>query len=208
MQDYWYWQATNTATVWGFDAIAEALADFGHPAGAASASGGEGLSRRRAAGAYRIAHPHARRPAARRNLRAEISFAPAPSRPGQRLDSRNAGGLDVPARLRADPRRRAGDRLDSQGLRGQSLYLRSIRLFDSRVRAVLVLARGIFDAGQPARRPAALSLSRRGEALSPRVFQRFRLGVLSRDEDAQRALEARTRLSGRRPLQDLGRSRK
>jgi hypothetical protein len=31
VQDYWYWQATNTATVWGFDAIAEALADFGHP---------------------------------------------------------------------------------------------------------------------------------------------------------------------------------
>jgi hypothetical protein len=31
VQDYWYWLATNTATVWGFDAIAEALADYGHP---------------------------------------------------------------------------------------------------------------------------------------------------------------------------------
>jgi hypothetical protein len=31
VQDFWYWQATNTATVWGFDAAAAALADFGHP---------------------------------------------------------------------------------------------------------------------------------------------------------------------------------
>lgn len=31
VQDFWYWQATNTATVWGFDAAAKALADLGHP---------------------------------------------------------------------------------------------------------------------------------------------------------------------------------
>ncbi|MBN2577447.1 MAG: hypothetical protein JXB10_00455 [Pirellulales bacterium] len=31
VQDYWYWLATNAATVWGFDAVAEALADYGHP---------------------------------------------------------------------------------------------------------------------------------------------------------------------------------
>ncbi len=31
VQDYWYWLATNAATVWGFDAVADALADFGHP---------------------------------------------------------------------------------------------------------------------------------------------------------------------------------
>lgn len=31
VQDYWYWVATNTATVWGFDALASALADYGHP---------------------------------------------------------------------------------------------------------------------------------------------------------------------------------
>jgi hypothetical protein len=31
VQDYWYWQATNSATVWGFDAVAKALAEFGHP---------------------------------------------------------------------------------------------------------------------------------------------------------------------------------
>ncbi|MBN1911024.1 MAG: hypothetical protein JW818_14860 [Pirellulales bacterium] len=31
VQDYWYWQATNTAAVWGFDAAVEALSDFGHP---------------------------------------------------------------------------------------------------------------------------------------------------------------------------------
>jgi hypothetical protein len=31
VQDYWYWLATNSATVWGFDALTEALADFGHP---------------------------------------------------------------------------------------------------------------------------------------------------------------------------------
>ena len=31
VQDYWYWTATNTATVWGFDALADALADYGHP---------------------------------------------------------------------------------------------------------------------------------------------------------------------------------
>ncbi|MCL2329848.1 MAG: hypothetical protein FWC56_00930 [Phycisphaerae bacterium] len=31
VQDYWHWQATNSATVWGFDAVAAALADFGHP---------------------------------------------------------------------------------------------------------------------------------------------------------------------------------
>ncbi|MCX7428388.1 MAG: hypothetical protein NTW96_22505 [Planctomycetia bacterium] len=31
VQDYWYWTATNAATVWGFDAVADALADFGHP---------------------------------------------------------------------------------------------------------------------------------------------------------------------------------
>ena len=31
VQDYWYWLATNTATVWGFDAVSAALADYGHP---------------------------------------------------------------------------------------------------------------------------------------------------------------------------------
>jgi hypothetical protein len=31
VQDYWYWVATNAATVWGFDALADALADYGHP---------------------------------------------------------------------------------------------------------------------------------------------------------------------------------
>ncbi|UCD28424.1 MAG: hypothetical protein JSV03_15285 [Planctomycetota bacterium] len=31
VQDYWYWQATNSATVWGFDALSAALADYGHP---------------------------------------------------------------------------------------------------------------------------------------------------------------------------------
>jgi hypothetical protein len=31
VQDYWYWLATNAATVWGFDAIVDALTDFGHP---------------------------------------------------------------------------------------------------------------------------------------------------------------------------------
>lgn len=31
VQDYWYWLATNAATVWGFDACAAALADYGHP---------------------------------------------------------------------------------------------------------------------------------------------------------------------------------
>ncbi|MDM8005542.1 MAG: hypothetical protein QUV05_05250 [Phycisphaerae bacterium] len=29
--DYWYWMVTNACTVWGFDALAAALADFGHP---------------------------------------------------------------------------------------------------------------------------------------------------------------------------------
>jgi hypothetical protein len=31
--DYWHWLATNSATVWGFRALADALADFGHPEG-------------------------------------------------------------------------------------------------------------------------------------------------------------------------------
>jgi hypothetical protein len=31
VQDYWYWLATNAATVWGLDALTDALADFGHP---------------------------------------------------------------------------------------------------------------------------------------------------------------------------------
>lgn len=31
VKDYWHWQATNTATVWGFEAAAQALADIGHP---------------------------------------------------------------------------------------------------------------------------------------------------------------------------------
>jgi len=31
IRDFWYWLATNSATVWGFDALADALADFGHP---------------------------------------------------------------------------------------------------------------------------------------------------------------------------------
>ncbi len=31
VQDYWYWLATNACTVWGFDAVAAALTDFGHP---------------------------------------------------------------------------------------------------------------------------------------------------------------------------------
>ena len=29
--DYWNWMATNSATVWGFRDLADALADFGHP---------------------------------------------------------------------------------------------------------------------------------------------------------------------------------
>jgi hypothetical protein len=29
--DFWHWLATNSATVWGFDALAEALTDYGHP---------------------------------------------------------------------------------------------------------------------------------------------------------------------------------
>ncbi|MGQ9652249.1 MAG: hypothetical protein ACUVXJ_19315, partial [Phycisphaerae bacterium] len=29
--DYWYWMVTNACTVWGFDALAAALADLGHP---------------------------------------------------------------------------------------------------------------------------------------------------------------------------------
>ncbi len=32
--DYWNWMATNSATVWGFLALADALADYGHPEGA------------------------------------------------------------------------------------------------------------------------------------------------------------------------------
>ena len=32
--DYWNWLATNAATVWGFEAAADALADYGHPRGA------------------------------------------------------------------------------------------------------------------------------------------------------------------------------
>ena len=31
--DYWYWLATNSATVWGFQALAGALVDYGHPEG-------------------------------------------------------------------------------------------------------------------------------------------------------------------------------
>jgi len=31
--DFWNWLATNSATVWGFQALADALADFGHPEG-------------------------------------------------------------------------------------------------------------------------------------------------------------------------------
>jgi len=31
VQDYWYWLATNAATAWGFEALAAALADYGHP---------------------------------------------------------------------------------------------------------------------------------------------------------------------------------
>ena len=31
VQDYWYWLATNACTVWGFDALADVLADYGHP---------------------------------------------------------------------------------------------------------------------------------------------------------------------------------
>ncbi len=29
--DYWYWTVTNVCTVWGFEALAGALADYGHP---------------------------------------------------------------------------------------------------------------------------------------------------------------------------------
>ena len=31
VQDYWYWLATNAAMVWGFDGLAEAITDYGHP---------------------------------------------------------------------------------------------------------------------------------------------------------------------------------
>lgn len=30
VQDYWYWLATNAAMVWGFDAVADAVAEYGH----------------------------------------------------------------------------------------------------------------------------------------------------------------------------------
>ena len=29
--DYWYWLVTSVCTVWGFESLADALADFGHP---------------------------------------------------------------------------------------------------------------------------------------------------------------------------------
>ncbi|MEW5978428.1 MAG: hypothetical protein AB1898_21745 [Acidobacteriota bacterium] len=29
--DFWFWLATNSATAWGFESLAEALADYGHP---------------------------------------------------------------------------------------------------------------------------------------------------------------------------------
>jgi hypothetical protein len=31
VQDFWYWFATNASAAWGFEAIADALADYGHP---------------------------------------------------------------------------------------------------------------------------------------------------------------------------------
>jgi hypothetical protein len=31
VQDFWYWLATNSATVWGFNNLAAALKDYGHP---------------------------------------------------------------------------------------------------------------------------------------------------------------------------------
>ncbi len=31
VQDFWFWLGTNSATVWGFDAVAESLAEYGHP---------------------------------------------------------------------------------------------------------------------------------------------------------------------------------
>lgn len=31
VQDFWFWQATNSATDWGFQAVVAALADIGHP---------------------------------------------------------------------------------------------------------------------------------------------------------------------------------
>ncbi len=31
VKDFWYWLATNACTVWGFDALSAALADYGHP---------------------------------------------------------------------------------------------------------------------------------------------------------------------------------
>ena len=31
VQDYWYWLATNSATLWGFNNLAAALKDYGHP---------------------------------------------------------------------------------------------------------------------------------------------------------------------------------
>lgn len=31
VRDYWFWQATNTATVWGFDAVVQAMSEYKHP---------------------------------------------------------------------------------------------------------------------------------------------------------------------------------
>ncbi len=31
VQDFWYWNATNACAAWGFDSVAAALADYGHP---------------------------------------------------------------------------------------------------------------------------------------------------------------------------------
>ncbi len=33
VEDYWYWTATNAATVWGFQSLADAMCDFGYEAG-------------------------------------------------------------------------------------------------------------------------------------------------------------------------------
>ena len=179
VQDYWYWLATNAATVWGFEALAAALADFGHPRGEDLVREAEAFRDDFTAG---ITESRIRSPVVR--LRDGTYVPKIPSHLHERgrahgwIRETLEGAIFLPTYELLPPARRR-DEMDSSRLRRQPLHFLELRLRDPQFRPVLVLSRRVQHAGEPARQPDPVPQARRDQALCPHVLQCVHLRVLS-----------------------------
>ena len=190
VSDYWYYLATNVNTVWGFDALAAALADFGHP---------EAARLQQDAKAY---HDDVMRGLTESRIRSPVvrlrDGTYVPKYPSQlHVRGRSQGWiretLEGSLFLLIDGLIPADSPEASwivKGLRRQPLHFGPLRLRHSGVRSLLVFARWVLDASEFVGRPGRLFESRRAEALHSRVLQRVRLGVRSRSATMQRTFPA------------------